>query len=280
MEQELLRRVQLTQLEILREVRRVCRENGISYFLCCGTFLGAVRHRGFIPWDDDLDIGMLRKDYDRFCEIAPKAFSPRFCLQSWHTEPGYALPFAKVRLRNTLYVEAKGAALSENGIYIDVFPFDYAPEDPQQQRLHARELNNLFRMKMMKSGNKPWMEKDKVNWKKRLGYFLYQLKAIRWSQEQLIKAYDDLAKSIPEGTLLCRQRGLTRLDLYEKEWYDNLTDYPFERDRFPGPRDYDRVLSAQFGDYMTLPPQEQREDRHQIIRIDFGDGTKEWNAET
>ena len=71
MERELLRKVQLTQLEIAKEIRRVCEENDIPYFLTCGTLLGAVRHQGFIPWDDDMDVGMLRENYEKFCRIAP-----------------------------------------------------------------------------------------------------------------------------------------------------------------------------------------------------------------
>lgn len=72
MERELLRKVQLTQLEIAKEIRRVCEENDIPYFLTCGTLLGAVRHQGFIPWDDDMDVGMLRENYEKFCRIAPR----------------------------------------------------------------------------------------------------------------------------------------------------------------------------------------------------------------
>lgn len=107
MERELLRKVQLKQLEIAKEIKRVCEENEIGYFLCYGTFLGAVRHKGFIPWDDDLDLGMLRADYEKFCRIAPSALKPEFCLQTWYTDPNYGLPFGKVMLRNTIYLESK-----------------------------------------------------------------------------------------------------------------------------------------------------------------------------
>lgn len=279
MEQALLRRVQLTQLEILREVDRMCRENGIRWFLCCGTLLGAVRHQGFIPWDDDLDIGMLRQDYEKFCRLAPEKLDSRFCVQSWYTEPDYPLPFGKVRMKNTLYVEAKSAVFQENGFYIDVFPFDYAPENPEEQAAHARKLNDLFRLKLMKSGYQPWVEKNRINWKKRIGYLLYQAKALKYTQKELAEQYDALASSCPAGDVLCRQRGLRKLECYHAQWYREFAEYPFEMASFPGPKDYDAVLTAQFGDYMTLPPEESREDRHQIIRVNFGDGTEEWKAE-
>lgn len=279
MEQNLLRKVQLTQLNILREVDRVCRENDIRWFLCCGTLLGAVRHQGFIPWDDDLDIGMLRPDYEKFCRIAPEKMDPRFCVQSWYTEENYPLPFAKLRMRNTLYVEAKSAVFQENGFYIDVFPYDFAPESREEQDALARKLNDLFRIKLMKSGYKPWLEKNRINWKKRLGYLMYQMKAVTASQEGLARQYDALAGSFPEGPVICRQRGLRKLECYPAEWFCNLGMLSFEGEEFPGPADYDSVLRAQFGDYMVLPPEDSRNDRHQIIRVNFGDGTEEWNSQ-
>jgi len=277
MEQNLLRKVQLTQLEILREVDRVCRENGIRWFLCCGTLLGAVRHQGFIPWDDDLDIGMLRADYEIFCRIAPEKLNSRFCVQSWHTEERYPLPFAKVRMRDTLYVEAKSALFQENGFYIDVFPFDFAPETVEEQTGHAKCLNDLFRTKLMKSGYKPWQEQGRINWKKRLGYLLYQMKAAAASQKELAQQYDALARSIPEGEMLCRQRGLRKLECYPAGWFRDTVMLSFEGERFPAPAEYDKVLRAQFGEYMVMPPLESRNDRHQIIRVNFGDGSAEWN---
>lgn len=276
MEQEMLRKLQLTELEILREIKRVCWENGIRFFLCSGTFLGAVRHQGFIPWDDDLDIGMLREDYERFCRIAPEKLHPDFCLQNWHTDSAYALPFGKVRKRNTLLVERKSIQLEENGIYVDVFPFDFAPTSSSEQRAMAGQLVSLFRRKMMKSGMRPWMENDQIVWKKRIGFLYYQFLAMFDSHEKLIHRYEALAASVPDSPILCRQRGWSKLDCYNREWCEELDDYPFEGELFPGPKQYDLFLSSLFGDYWKLPPEETRENRHQIVRLNFGDGSGEW----
>ena len=150
MEQEVLRKVRQTQLEIAREIRRVCQENDISCFLAHGTFLGAVRHGGFIPWDDDMDMGMLRSDYEKFCRIAPEKLKPEFCLQTWYTEPNYGLPFGKVMKRNTLYLENKKTRrLENNGIYVDIFPYDYAPEDVQERNRLTASLLSIYRVKLM-----------------------------------------------------------------------------------------------------------------------------------
>ena len=271
MEPDVLRKVQLYQLEIAKEIRRVCEENDIPFFLCCSTFLGAVRHQGFSPWDDDMDVGMLREDYERFCRIAPEKLNPRFCIQSWYTEPNYALPFAKVRMKGTRFLEAKANQLEENGFFVDVFPFDYAPETAKEQKLHAVKLATLFYCKLMKSGCKPWMENDRIHWKKRIAYAAFQLLALFANGETIARRYDALATAHPKSSVLCRQRGLFRLDCYQAQWYEKLAQYPFEGELFPGPANFDAVLRAQFGDYMTPPPPEKRENRHQIMELDFGD---------
>ena len=125
MEREVLLKVQPILLDMVKEISRVCEENGIRYFLYRGTFLGAVRHRGFIPWDDDMDVAMPRKDYEKFCRIAPEKLGNQYCFQNWHTDDAYAHPFGKVRKRGTVYVEAKCHRLPENGFYVDIYPLDF-----------------------------------------------------------------------------------------------------------------------------------------------------------
>lgn len=271
MERDVLRKVQLVQLEMMKEIDRVCRENHIRYFLYRGTFLGAVRHQGFIPWDDDMDIAMLREDYEAFCRIAPEKLNPKYCLQNWHTDPNYALPFGKIRKRNTLYTEAKSAVLQENGLYVDIYPLDYAPETASERTALNGKLLHLFRVKLMKSGYTPWMEEDKILWKKRIGYLPYQLASLFVSQKKLIRKYEALAAAVPASEALYEQSALPKTHYFEKRWCVDLAEYPFEDAAFPGPRAYDECLSSIYGDYMTLPPEDKRENRHQIIEMDFGE---------
>lgn len=272
MERELLRKVQLTQLEIAKEIKRVCEENDIRFFINDGTFLGAVRHGGFIPWDDDMDLGMMRKDYEKFCRIAPEKLKPEYCLQTWYTEPNYGLPFGKVMKKNTVYLESKKTRrLAENGFYVDIFPFDFVPESKEQREKLARNLLQIYRVRLMKCGYKPWMENDKIVWKKRLGYLYYQGKALFTGKRESAKAYDTLAAAVRESSTVCEQSAMAEPFCFERAWCEELAEYSFEGVSFPGPKDYDKFLTAMYGDYMQLPPEEERENRHQIVEIDFGE---------
>lgn len=135
-----LRKAQLLMLKILKEVHRICEKNGIHYFLSDGTLIGAIRHNGFIPWDDDLDIGMLRADYEKFKAAVQTELAEEFIFQSVETDNGCALPFAKVMLKNTKWLEAatksKKTRKDMQGIYIDVFPYDKIPADLNIQKRH------------------------------------------------------------------------------------------------------------------------------------------------
>ena len=270
MERDVLEKVQPILLDITREIIRVCREHDIRCFLYRGTFLGAVRHQGFIPWDDDMDVAMLREDYDRFCRIAPEALGKDYVFQNWHTDANYAHPFGKVRKRGTVYVEAKCARLPENGFYVDVYPLDFAPEGEADRRRLARKLLHLYRVKLMKCRYTPWMEADRIIWKKRLGYLLYQTAALFVSQKTLVDTYERWIRGIGESGTVYEQSALPTAYYFDKNWFLTLAEYPFADTTFPGPKDYDACLSGLYGDYMQLPPEDKRENRHQIMEMDFG----------
>ena len=271
MDKETLLKVQKIQLEMAKDIKRVCEENGIRYFLYRGTFLGAVRHKGVIPWDDDMDFGMLRPDYEKFCRIAPEKLSKDYCFQNWHTDENYALPFGKVRKRGTLFVEAKCAKLPENGVYVDIYPLDFAPEGEEAKAKLAKSLLHLFRLKLMKSGYTPWKEEDRTIWKKRIGYLAYQTVALFLSHKALIRKYEELVLAVPESDTIYEQSALPIAYYFDRSWCENLAQYPYEDTSFAGPENYDAFLSSLYGDYMQLPPADKRENRHQIQELDLGE---------
>lgn len=129
-DKKVLRKLQLAELDILLGIDRVCRENGITYFLDSGTILGAKRHGGFIPWDDDIDIGMPRSDYERFLKIAPTALGNRYCVTKPKSNDCQAALFAKVMLVGTRFETAETQEAGfKQGVFVDVFPYDALSSD-------------------------------------------------------------------------------------------------------------------------------------------------------
>ena len=129
------------QMGILDEVHRFCEAHGLRYFLSSGTLIGAVRHKGYIPWDDDIDIYMPREDYEKLMVIGAKGLPDNLHLQTNETDPAYMMPFAKIRLGDTFFPEGgKGYdRLKFQGIFIDVFPYDKLPQDPEIARRRIKK---------------------------------------------------------------------------------------------------------------------------------------------
>lgn len=121
-----LRKAQMRMLDILKVVDGICQKHGLKYWLTCATLLGAIRHGGFVPWDDDLDIAMMREDYLKLMEILPKELPENLELQNDVTEPGYVYLYAKVRDKNSLIVETcdVNKRFKQQGLFIDIFPME------------------------------------------------------------------------------------------------------------------------------------------------------------
>ena len=268
MDQQTLRKVQMILLEMLKDIDQVCKKHDIQYFLDSGTLIGAVRHKGFIPWDDDLDIGMLREDYEKFCKVAQDELGERYFWQTWDTDPNYPVPFGKVRKRGTLYVETKSKELKENGFYIDVLPYDYAPNNAKERERIRKKQWLLFRALLMKDGYKPWNESNGINLKKRIGYLPVSLYSRFITKQGIISQYMRTINNVEDRSLVYEQTGKK---YYEASWMRKTTALEFEGYTFPAVDHYHEWLSKAYGDYMTPPPPQERENRHQIYKLDFGE---------
>lgn len=271
MDRETLYIVQRYMLEIAKEIKRVCNENGIHYFLDSGSLLGAVRHLGFIPWDDDMDIGMLRDDYEKFLKIAPKKLNEHFLLQTWENDIGYGLPFAKVQLKNTTYLENNAESVDcYHGIYVDIFPYDNFPDIPDKQQ---GEKLNLYKMLMKaKCKYKPWKQYENINIKKFIGYIPLRIVAVFINKKDLIRRYNMIAEKYNnQHTKYMFSQGIEQYGdwIIPSEVLKNMTSYNFENIQFSGPVDYKTYLTQAYGNYMELPPKEQRENRHGIKKLDY-----------
>lgn len=246
------------ELEILTEVDAFCRKNGIRHLLCGGTLLGAVRHQGFIPWDDDIDLMMPRPDYERFL----KEFkSERLYLADLSLRDDCVETFLKVCKKGTVMVDLNfGRELW--GVNVDVFPVDGAPSvglADHYARLDA-DRQKLFQIcpyyKSVRKGRFPLMVKYAI---KRLRYFY------PGSFMGLKKKVVDAQRAIPYETadVVGPYYWVEKTRAFlPKQVYDELEPLPFEGRECPCPNDYDTVLKALFGDYMQLPPEEHRITHH------------------
>ena len=266
-----LRKAQLLMLKILKEVHKICEENNIKYFLSDGTLIGAIRHQGFIPWDDDLDIGMLREDYEKFCKIAPQILSENFILQNFQTDKGYGLQFGKVILKNTVWIEkvAKNTNRQWSGIYIDIFPYDNITENKKMQKLINRlyifiQGLILIKFKYINISNYESMAK-------KLKYVLKKIYLCTISKKLLIYIRDSICKRYlnKSNTLVTKYGGNFYKNQNPYNFYKDLTLQNFEDTSFYIPKNYDKILKNLYGNYMEIPPIEKQR-QHGIEYFDFG----------
>ncbi len=267
MDRETLRKVQLIQLEIANEIKRVCEKNNIKFFLDSGTLIGAIRHKGFIPWDDDLDIGMMREDYDKFCEIAAQELDSQFVLQTWDTEKDYPLPYGKIRKKGTVYLEKRSRPLNENGFFVDILPYDYAPADDIERRNMRKNQSRIFSCLLMKSKWKLWIIRGKINLKVRLFYLFFQTVSIFKNRDELVNEYNSVTKNIEKSDFVYEQTGKK---YYPAKLFSRIIYVPFENTQMPIIEGYHEWLTTAYGDYMTPPPENERENMHEIYKLDFG----------
>lgn len=278
MEQSLLRKVQLEQLEMLKEIKRVCELLGIKYFLDSGTLLGAIRHEGFIPWDDDLDIAMLRSDYDRFLKEAPRVLDKKYFLQSWHSDKQYGMPFAKLRKNNTVYLEeAAENAGAHCGFYVDIFPYNVFPNDKEKQKWQASKYEFMRRAIMVKCGYTPWiMNASGIKvLVKRMLYCPMKLYALIHSREKMIEKFDEISTAFnhEESEYLFAQGGASNYGkwIIPRECFDEAELHIFEDSDFSIPKEWKLYLTKVYGNYMQLPPEDKRENRHRVKEIKFSE---------
>ena len=258
------------QLYITNEIKRVCDSHNIHYFLDCGTLIGAVRHKGFIPWDDDVDLGMLREDYEEFLAVAPKEFGEDFFIDNYDTNPDYALVFSKVRLKGTKYIEAKGNAdAKHNEIFVDIFPYYEISDNERQRKIEGLRMGILAQAIMSKSGYKVWMGDG---FKKRLKFIPTDIIGALSTKDHLYRKINNLYNKHKDARCVCIQDGYKKSYLHwyiPKEYLTEFVEVDFEGYRFPIPKHYHEYLTIAYGDYMTIPPAAEQT-THMIQELDIG----------
>ena len=252
MEDAIRNRLREVQLQILDAIVRICNENGLRYCLTGGTCLGAVRHKGFIPWDDDVDVKMPRADYNRFIEITSKSNDPDFFLDYYMTNPTYGRCFAKYCKRNTLFIEPNGQRQS---IYVDIFVQDKVP-GPEWT---AKSKLPTFIHKLDAITTVRWEGLEGRDLKTRIVYWLTRWMPVRWFfkwETKLMTRFEntDAKYYLNYGSPYNLVK--ETIPISEFEPYAQLE---FEGKMYNVPRNWDLYLSNIYGDdYMTLPPVEKR----------------------
>lgn len=250
-----LREVQMIQLEMLVEVDRICKKCDIHYNIIAGTLLGAVRHGGYIPWDDDADVALLRPEYERFREACKTELdTTRFYFQDHRNTKGYRWGYGKLRRKDTLFLREHQEHMPyEQGIFIDVFPLDGVPDN-----YILRSLKNFECFCVRKI---LWSEVGKVadqsRWKRCLfkGISLIPEKWIFHYYSKMIQnAYKTKTKWIRILTFPTPNKKWG----YCRKWYEESCDIEFEGIIFQGIKEYDEYLRFKFENYMELPPEEKR----------------------
>lgn len=272
-----LRKLQLIETDILKEFIRTCDELGCEYSLDAGTLLGCIRHKGFIPWDDDIDVWMPRKDYEKYIENAQKLLDKKFFIQNYKTDPNFSWAFTKIRNSNTTFIEPIHKNVDINhGIYIDIFPFDnYDPNKKIKNGLinFKRMLLNIQLMKFRPRDNKNIKVISKI--KNCLLRIPSNIIYGRKSLSELNMIFDEIAKESYNDDTEYIANLVDPINRYKPNYYSKtllLSEkiyMTFEDILAKVPTDYDQVLKIKFGDYMKLPPREEQVSKHNVIKIDF-----------
>lgn len=256
--------LQKKEYDILVEFDKVCKENNLQYFISAGTALGAVRHKGFIPWDDDIDVEMKRDDYEKLCRLPSNAFPDNLKLRTVYTEVQHPYMFAKLCDLNTTFVEKGTENLDiSHGVFIDIFPMDYVPRDMLKkflQRVYAEYIWILTAK--YREASKPCKLLSRIL---NIGYTDKRYKArIRWAEKRMMgRKRTDMLTMLTYGGHSIYSRMC-----FLNKWYKPV-DIQFEDRKFPIMKGYDSYLKVNYGDYMKLPPKEERMGGHGALRVDL-----------
>lgn len=266
---EQMQQLRQKELAILQAFIAVCEQLNLQYFIVQGTLLGAIRHQGFIPWDDDIDIGMLRADYDIFLEKGQKLLPKHLFLQTSKTDATFPHGFAKVRDIHTSFIETTCKDLPINhGIFIDIFPFDFYPEKRSEQLIFELKkllLRYRIRQELYIPADKKFSLANLVkNLLKKISKMIYP------SYQQALIAQMQHYQSVSVSNL-CINNGSPwgKRECVPLTWLKEVRPVTFEGIMVSAPKYAHQYLAQVYGDYLQLPPEEKRIPHHYICHLAF-----------
>lgn len=265
--------LQTEELKVMKIIKEICEKENIRYFMIGGTLLGAIRHSGFIPWDDDVDLAMPRKDYERFLEVSNKYLPSNIFVQNFRTDDKYRYYITRVLNKNILVEEKRFIGVDTPQAYasVDIFPIDGSPNIKFFRNIHyfrvmiRRFLMSLcYRDTIDKERKRSKMENLLLNILIKIPFErIISPNKIKESLDKLLKKYS-MDNSLYSGTIM----GAYRIrEMVPTVMFGNPKLYKFEDDTFYGPELVDEYLKHMYGDYMKLPPKEQQKTHYTNITI-------------
>lgn len=276
-EPKMLKKLQRVEFEILQDVAHVCEENGIDYFILYGTLIGALRHKGFIPWDDDIDIGMFREDYERLVSVFDKNLSDKYILMTPFRDKHYCSSIAKIEKKGTIFISEVSASMKcEQGIFIDIFIFDKVSGDEKLFRKQNSKTRFYAKMLFLTGSGKP--EIDITGF---LGAFAKVVCRIAHGILRLIpnmnqflfrkfEYYSKLSNHEDTDIYTTYQDTDAALNVVNRNMVFPTRKVDFENGVVNIPKESHRILTMRYGDYMKLPDEKDRVN-HAAELIDFGE---------
>lgn len=264
-----MKEIWAVELDLMDQLDKICRKHNLTYFAGAGTLLGAVRHKGFIPWDDDMDFYMLREDYDKLMQLADEFQSPYF-LQNGYTDTAITRTYARLRNSNTTACSSWESRFNCNkGIFIDIFPLDGISENYLADKTQ-KALNTLYRTSMR---NKQPVHFKNQSFRVSCNQIFINtvVTLMHMNKIECMKKYEtNLKKYSVPGTKMWGNRTLVydcpRSRRPLEDWKDIIT-VPFEFMSIPIPKNYDEILKQQYGNYMQYPKNKSAGKMHEIIML-------------
>ena len=258
------------QLDALKCFVKVCEQLSLRYYVIGGTLIGALRHKGFIPWDDDIDVAMMREDYEVFIKKAQELLPKKYFVQTIYSEKNTPFNFCKIRNSETTWVETSVKNFKINhGVCFDVFPLDFYPDNSKARRRFERK-NILLKTKI----------KTKFSYKnkgllKQIAIFALRLLLAPFSYRKAIMRREQLNKSVKESSLVANLCGAWgKKEIIDKSVFSDVVQLEFEGIMVNEPIGYDKWLTKVYGNYMELPPEEKRKAHHYVEMVDLENSYK------
>lgn len=254
--------VKAIQMDILSAFDEFCEENHLKYSMACGTLLGAIRHKGYIPWDDDIDVYMLREDFDKLSIMFPKRYKNKYVLETMSRDKNWDRAFGKLCDDDTIFEEQ--ANCKQVGVNIDIFPLDSIPDNDHEWERYNRKRLFILKLYMLKC----YKPSNNDTFIRKFLSCLIHIVLAPIPKHVFCKCIDKMAKKYNNTeTIRCFEcvQGILQKKGFKKILFDRIVEFQFEDRHFKGFENYDEYLSNAFGDYMCLPPVEKRTTHHNWV---------------